>query len=284
MRRPMISTLLPAFAAFSSPLRALGGAAVARPGPAFFELADRPTMAVAWPTPLHAAQQRTSTVAMKMFQPNDPCNGYAVLGLKPGATSKEIKRAYREHAKKCHPDLNPSSAAAAEFQRITAVRDRPARLLTERRPRPILDLASSPSPSLQPLHRPLHHAVSSASARHLGPLSPSGSRPLHFPPPALASHTHTHARPAPVSRGAGVRAAHQRHHQRQDAHPNPTHHPARQGTVPRGASGRSVEGGGGAGGGIFASGASQRRERRLRRHVSGGAGRGAGGLTGGVPC
>ena len=140
----MITTLLPAFAAFSSPFRALGGAAVARP--AAFELADRPTMAVAWPTPLHAAQQRTSTVAMKMFQPNDPCNGYAVLGLKPGATPKEIKRAYRESAKKCHPDLNPSTAAAAEFQRITAVRDRPARLLTERRPRSILDLASSPSP------------------------------------------------------------------------------------------------------------------------------------------
>ena len=126
----MITTLLPAFAAFSSPFRALGGAAVARP--AAFELADRPTMAVAWPTPLHATQERTSTVAMKMFQPNDPCNGYSVLGLKPGATPKEIKRAYRERAKKCHPDLNPSTAAAAEFQRLTAVRDRPAHLLTER--------------------------------------------------------------------------------------------------------------------------------------------------------
>ena len=130
----MISTLLPAVAAFISPFRALGGAAVARP--AAFELADRPTMAVAWPTPLHATQERTSTVAMKMFQPNDPCNGYSVLGLKPGATPKEIKRAYRERAKKCHPDLNPSTVAAAEFQRLTAVRDRPARLLDEREPRP----------------------------------------------------------------------------------------------------------------------------------------------------
>ena len=193
----MISTLLPAVAAFISPFRALGGAAVARP--AAFELADRPTMAVAWPTPLHAAQERTSTVAMKMFQPNDPCNGYAALGLQPGATPKEIKRAYRERAKKCHPDLNPSTAAAAEFQRLTAVRDRPARLVTERRSRSILDLASSPCPSLQPLHRPLHHAVSSASAHLVGPsaipaLCHCTSR--HPPWPAQHTHTHTHARPA----------------------------------------------------------------------------------------
>ena len=127
----MLSTLLPAASAFCSPLRALDAATVARPA---FELAVRPAMAVAWPSPLalHAAQERASTIAMKMFEPNDPFNGYTVLGLKPGATSKEIKRAYRERAKKCHPDLNPSTAAAAEFQRLTAVRDRPARLLTER--------------------------------------------------------------------------------------------------------------------------------------------------------
>ena len=127
----MLSTLLPAAAAFCSSLRALNAATVARPA---FELADRPTMAVAWPSPLalHAGQERASTIAMKMFQPNDPFNGYAVLGLNPGATPKEIKRAYRERAKKCHPDLNPSTAAAAEFQRLTAVRDRPARLLTDR--------------------------------------------------------------------------------------------------------------------------------------------------------
>ena len=124
----MLSTLLPAASAFCSPLRALDAATVARPA---FELADRPTMAVDCPTPPHAAQERASTIAM-MFQPNDPFNGYAVLGLNPGATSKEIKRAYRERAKKCHPDLNPSTAAAAEFQRLTAVRDHPARLRTER--------------------------------------------------------------------------------------------------------------------------------------------------------
>ena len=195
----MISTLLPAVAAFISPFRALGGAAVARP--AAFELADRPTMAVAWPTPLHATQERTSTVAMKMFQPNDPCNGYSVLGLKPGATPKEIKRAYRERAKKCHPDLNPSTAAAAEFQRLTAVRDRPARLVTERRSRSILDLASSPSPSLRPLHRPLHRALypqpqhTAPVPRSLAGLSPS--RLSASPPPAIRPsqpNTHTHAR------------------------------------------------------------------------------------------
>jgi hypothetical protein len=126
----MLSTLFSAAAAFCAPLRPLGAANVARPA---FELAARPTMAAAWPTPLHAAsRERASAIAMKIFQPDDPCNGYAVLGLKPGATHKEIKRAYRERAKECHPDLNPSTAAAEEFQLLTAVRDRPARLLTER--------------------------------------------------------------------------------------------------------------------------------------------------------
>ncbi|MBQ3796014.1 MAG: J domain-containing protein [Butyrivibrio sp.] len=39
---------------------------------------------------------------------------YKVLGVAPGASEEEIKRAHRTLAKKYHPDLNPGNAAAAE--------------------------------------------------------------------------------------------------------------------------------------------------------------------------
>ena len=39
---------------------------------------------------------------------------YAVLGLKPGASEEEVKRAYRQLAKKYHPDMNPGDPYAAK--------------------------------------------------------------------------------------------------------------------------------------------------------------------------
>jgi len=44
-----------------------------------------------------------------------------VLGLKPGATEEEIKKAFRKLAKQYHPDLNPGDAAAeVKFKEVQA--------------------------------------------------------------------------------------------------------------------------------------------------------------------
>src|SRR3569832_2477659 len=46
---------------------------------------------------------------------------YVVLGLPPGASESDIKRAYRRLARRYHPDINPGDrAAAARFQQILA--------------------------------------------------------------------------------------------------------------------------------------------------------------------
>lgn len=49
---------------------------------------------------------------------------YKVLGLSPDASDEEVKRAYRQLAKKYHPDANPGDAEAArKMQEINAAYD-----------------------------------------------------------------------------------------------------------------------------------------------------------------
>lgn len=45
---------------------------------------------------------------------------YAILGVARGASSEEIKRAYRQKAREYHPDANPDPGAAERFKEISA--------------------------------------------------------------------------------------------------------------------------------------------------------------------
>src|ERR1700744_5692350 len=49
---------------------------------------------------------------------------YETLGVKPTATSDEIRKSYRKLAKQLHPDLNPGKPEAeARFKSVTAAYD-----------------------------------------------------------------------------------------------------------------------------------------------------------------
>src|SRR5437764_9418001 len=48
-----------------------------------------------------------------------PADYYATLGLAPTASPAEIRRAYRERARRLHPDVNHAPDAAARFAALT---------------------------------------------------------------------------------------------------------------------------------------------------------------------
>jgi DnaJ-domain-containing protein 1 len=53
--------------------------------------------------------------------PSDP---YATLGVQPGATAQEVKKAYRKLAKEYHPDVNPGDALAAfRFRKLAEAKE-----------------------------------------------------------------------------------------------------------------------------------------------------------------
>jgi molecular chaperone DnaJ len=69
-----------------------------------------------------------------------PTDYYGVLGVAPGASDAEIKRAYRRLARDLHPDVTPEPGAKERFQEVT----RAYEALTDPEKRRIVDLGGDP--------------------------------------------------------------------------------------------------------------------------------------------
>ena len=65
---------------------------------------------------------------------------YGVLGVAPGATDDQIKKAYRKLARELHPDINPDPVAQERFKQIT----RAYEVLSDPQKRQIVDLGGDP--------------------------------------------------------------------------------------------------------------------------------------------
>src|SRR3712207_9080577 len=65
---------------------------------------------------------------------------YGLLGLAPGASDSDIKKAYRRLARDLHPDVNPDPEAKERFHEVS----RAYQALTDPEKRRIVDLGGDP--------------------------------------------------------------------------------------------------------------------------------------------
>jgi hypothetical protein len=87
--------------------------------------------ALAWKRVLrgeHSPQPPTARVARPRAPA--PVSAWALLGLTPGATLAELKRAYRQHALATHPD---QGGEAEQFQRVQRAYEKLSAQLARRR-------------------------------------------------------------------------------------------------------------------------------------------------------
>lgn len=61
---------------------------------------------------------KSFTISTYLYTPMTLVEYYQLLGINAGANEEEIKRAFRDKAKKYHPDLNSSPGAQDEFIRV----------------------------------------------------------------------------------------------------------------------------------------------------------------------
>jgi hypothetical protein len=89
---------------------------------------------------------------------------YVLLGIPRGASERQIKQAYRERVKRCHPDRDPSPQATMIFRAVhdayTELMDPAKRSIYDERLRH---------------YRPSHTTTTDRSAQHRRTHRPSGS-------------------------------------------------------------------------------------------------------------
>ncbi|KAK3151027.1 hypothetical protein QOZ80_3AG0240740 [Eleusine coracana subsp. coracana] len=101
-----------------------GGFFAFRPGASSSPTASPPpSPRLAAPPPLSASFS-TSATATAVAAPADHAAAsssfYDVLGLRPGASARDIKAAYRRLARAVHPDAAPPHSSADDFIRVHA--------------------------------------------------------------------------------------------------------------------------------------------------------------------
>jgi curved DNA-binding protein CbpA len=130
---------------------------------------------------------------------------YEILGVPPDATQEQIKRRYRDLARRYHPDISRSADAAEKFRKINEANQvlsdpqkratyDTERAFTQSRQRPSPPPPSSPSSGSHPASAP-----SGASGSGARPASSGG------PPPGSAQKTARNAGTnRPASAGSGM--------------------------------------------------------------------------------